>query len=168
MEPQPRVLPTADLQAIFGVLVTVHSRLLADQLPADLTAALMQRLIRHGPLAEGASAGEMNALLADLCQRMHWAMSEGYGDYPESMPRRTIYVVEVPEEAVDGCMTALVGQGGQEVALRRVDETEIPPNIRQISATFADLPPDPGHQVRVDHLSVLAQRYGGRFAGFGG
>ncbi|BFU43884.1 hypothetical protein KRMM14A1004_21210 [Krasilnikovia sp. MM14-A1004] len=78
----------ADLEAIFGVLATVHAHLLADELSPDLVRRLLSRLTRHGPLPDRASAGELNALLADLCQRMHWAMSEDYGDYPEPMPRQ--------------------------------------------------------------------------------
>ncbi|MER7006521.1 hypothetical protein ABT297_26255 [Dactylosporangium sp. NPDC000555] len=91
MESAPRALPLPDLEALFGVLVTVHAHLLADALPPDLVRRLLDRLTKHGPLPEGASAGEMNAVLADLCQRVHWAISEDYGDYPQPAARRTFY-----------------------------------------------------------------------------
>ncbi|UWP81581.1 hypothetical protein [Dactylosporangium fulvum] len=59
MKSHPRVLPPPDLEALFGVLVTVHARLLADELPPDLVRQLLNRLTDHGPLPEGASAGAL-------------------------------------------------------------------------------------------------------------
>jgi hypothetical protein len=158
VQPQPRALPESDLQAIFGVLVVVHGDLLADELPPDLVRQLISRLTRHGPLPDDASAGELNALLADLCQRMHWAMSEEYGDYPEPMRRRTTYYLDIPEEEVDACMAALRDLGG---------EVSRPPDSGHIAAAFPELPPDPSHHARVAELSSLARRYGGEFAGSG-
>ncbi|MFU8875468.1 hypothetical protein [Micromonospora sp. SL4-19] len=165
MEPRTRALPRSDLGAIFGVLVIVHGHLLAGELPPDLVRRLVDRLTDHGPLPEGASAGELNALLADLCQRMHWAMAEEYGDYPEPMPRRTIYYLEVPDEAVDACVAALAVLGG-EVSLQPIEDGTRS-NGRQIAAAFSDLPPDPSHHARVAQLSSLASRCGGHYSGFG-
>ncbi|MER7006087.1 hypothetical protein ABT297_24020 [Dactylosporangium sp. NPDC000555] len=167
MEPQSRALPTSDLEAIFGVLVTVHGELTADELQPDLVRRLLRRLTDHGPLPAGASTGELNALLADLCQRMHWAMSADYGDYPEPRPRRTTYYLDIPDEAeaVDACMAALTDLGG-EVSFQGIERPS--PNRRQLAAAFPDLPPDPSHHARIAQLSSLASRYGGRFAGFGG
>ncbi|HTJ32689.1 MAG TPA: hypothetical protein VL738_05615 [Dactylosporangium sp.] len=156
MEPSPRALPMPDLEALFGVLVTVHAHLMVDELPPDLVRRLLDRLTDHGPLPAGASAGEMNALLADLCQRMHWAMSEEYGDYPEPQPRRTTYYLEIPDEAVAACVAALDDLGGEVLQGRP-----------RIAVAFADLPPDPGHHARVAQLSSLAHQHGGRYAGFG-
>jgi hypothetical protein len=158
VEPQPRALPAPDLEAIFGVLVTVHGHLSADELPPDLVRHLLSRLARHGPLPDGASAGELNALLADLCERMHWAMSDDYGDYPQPMPRRTTYYLDVPDEEADACMAALTELGGE------VSRS----GTGSLAAAFPDLPPDPGHHARVAQLSSLAHRHGGEFAGFGG
>lgn len=166
MEPRPRALPVSDLTALFGVLVTVHAHLMADELPPNLVHRLLKRLTDHGPLPEGASAGEMNALLADLCQRMHWAMSEDYGDYPEPLPRRTSYYLDIPDEpdVVAACMAALTDLGG-EVSPQPI-EHRTRSDRRQIAASFPDLPPDPSHQARIAQLSSLASRYGGRYAGF--
>jgi len=122
----------SDLGAIFGVLVTVHGHLQADQLRPDLVRHLTERLTRHGPLHEGASAGELNALLADLCQRMHWAMSEDFGDYPAPMPRRTIYYLDVPSEKAVACVAALVELGGDDVTVQQLDGGEARANRRQI------------------------------------
>jgi hypothetical protein len=155
----------SDLEAVFGVLVTVHAHLTIDELPPDLVRRLLVRLTDHGPLPSGASAGELNAVLADLCQRMHWAMSEDYGDFPEPTPRRTVYYLDVPDEAVDACMEALTDLGG-EVSFQGL-EHHTRSDRRQIAAAFPDLPPDPSHHARIAQLSSLAQRYGGRYAGFG-
>ncbi len=149
------------------MLVTVHGHLLADELPPDLVRRLIDRLTSHGPLPEGASAGELNALLADLCQRMHWAMSQDYGDYPEPMPRRTTYYLDVPDETADACAAALTDLGG-EVHFQQTDQGATHSNRRQVAAAFPDLPPDPSHHARIAQLSSLALRHGGQFAGFGG
>lgn len=163
--PRTRALPRRDLEAIFGVLVVVHGHLLADKLPPDLVRRLVDRLTDHGPLPEGASAGQLNALLADLGQRMHWAMAEEYGDYPEPMPRRTTYHLDVPDEAVDACVAELADLGG-EVSLQPTEDGTHP-DRRRIAAAFPDLPPDPSHHARVAQLSSLANRCGGHYLGFG-
>ena len=69
-----RALPEGDLEAIFGVVVVLEGELLNGELPSDLTRRLIRRLTEHGPLPKGATAGELRALLADLGQRLHWAM----------------------------------------------------------------------------------------------
>jgi hypothetical protein len=153
-----------DLTALFGVLVTVHSHLMVDQLPPELVRRLLDRLTGHGPLADGASAGELNALLADLCQRMHWAMSADPADYPEPAPRRTTYYLDIPVDTVDACTAALTELGG---AVSEHLEGRTQPDHRHIAVAFPDLPPDPGHHARVAQLSLLASRHGGRYAGFG-
>jgi len=164
VEPQPRALPESDLEAIFGVLAVVHGNLSADQLPPGLVRQLVNRLTGHGPLPDGASPGELNALLGDLCQRMHWAMSHDYGDYPEPMSRRTTYYLDVPDGEIDTCTTALINLGG-EVSRHQVDAA--PSSGGHIAVAFPDLPPDPSHHARVAQLSTLARRHGGEFAGFG-
>jgi hypothetical protein len=40
----------SDLEALFGVLVTVHDHLMDDELPPHLVRRLLERLITHGPL----------------------------------------------------------------------------------------------------------------------
>ncbi|WP_433087973.1 hypothetical protein ACQP1P_18790 [Dactylosporangium sp. CA-052675] len=166
MEAHPRALPLPELEALFGVLVTVHAQLTTDELPPELVRRLLERLTDHGPLPRGASAGALNALLADLCQRMHWAMSDDYGDYPPPAPRRTVHHVDLPDDpgTVDACVADLA-ELGAEVS----DQTEgrTRPGHRHIAAAFPELPPDPGHHARVAQLSALAQRHGGRYAGFG-
>jgi hypothetical protein len=156
VEPQSRALPESDLEAIFGVLAVVHGNLLADQLLPDLVRQLVNRLTRHGPLPDGASPGELNALLGDLCQRMHWAMSYDYGDYPEPMPRRTTYYLDIPDGEIDACTTALINVGG-EVRRHRIDDTAHP-NGGQIAAAFPDLPPDRGRGRRGRYAPLSRRR----------
>lgn len=101
----------SDLEAIFDVVTIVHGHLLEDELAPDMVQAPLSRLTNDGPLPTGASAGELNALLADLCQRMHWAML-AHDDYPEPRPRQTTYYLDVPDEEVENCMAALTDLGG--------------------------------------------------------
>lgn len=155
----------SDLEAIFDVVAIVHGHLLEDQLAPDMVRALLSRLAKDGPLPEGASAGELNALLADLCQRMHWAML-AHDDYPAPRPRRTTYYLDVPDEEVEDCMAALTDLGGD--VSRPPAEDRTPSLGWQIAAEFPDLPPGPGHQARVTELSSLARHHGGQLKGFGG
>ncbi len=166
VEPQTRALPESDLDAIFGVVAVVHGHLLDDELPPDLIRRLLRRLISHGPLAEGASAGELNALLADLCQRIHWATSEDYGDYPEPRPRLTTYYLAVPDDEIESFMAALTDLGGD--VSRSPADADSRELGWQIAVAFPDLPPDPSHHARVEQLSSLARHHGGQFTGFGG
>ena len=165
MEAPTRPLPSSDLQAIFGVLVTVHGHLTADDLPPYLVRHLLNRLTEHGPLPDGASAGQLNAVLADLCQRMHWAMSEDYGDYPDPSPQRTAHYFDVPNDAVAACIAHVTELGGQ--VIEQSPKRPVPAGRRHIAAAFPDLPPDPDHHARVVELTALAHRYGGSYAGFG-
>jgi hypothetical protein len=160
VEPQPRALPAPDLETIFSVVATVHGELLAGSLPPDLVRRLIGRATGRGQLPDGASPGELNAVLADLCQRLHWAMGHGAG-YPAPAPRRTTYHLDIPDHAADACAAELAGLGGT-VHMRHAE-----PGRRHIDVDFPDLPPDPGHRARVAQLSALAERHGGEFTGFG-
>ncbi|WP_412738498.1 ribonuclease E inhibitor RraB [Krasilnikovia sp. MM14-A1259] len=167
MEPQTRALPQTDLETIFGVVATLHGHLLADELPPGLTSHLLERLIEHGPLPDDATTGDMNALLADLCQRLHWAMSDDHRAYPEPAPRRTTHYLDIPDASAEACTAALTDLGG-EVTLHRTDEDQAPTNRRHIAAVFPELPPNPDHHARVTQLTALARQHGGEYAGFGG
>ena len=101
----------------------------------------------------------------DRCQRMHWAIAEDYGDYPEAMPRRTSYYLDVPDEEAEACIAALTELGG-EVSRHRVEDT-VHSKGWLITAFFEDLPPDPSHHARVSQLSSLAHRHGGELTSFG-
>jgi hypothetical protein len=166
VEPQSRILSASDLEAILGVLVVVHGHLLADELPPDLTRRLISRLRHHGPLPADATPGELNALLADLCQRMHWAMSEDPGGYPGPAPRRTMYFLDIPNGQIVACTAALLDLGG-EVSRQSSGDSGTSAGW-QLAASFPELPPDPGHHARVAQLSSLASRHGGQFSGFSG
>ncbi|MEV0899457.1 hypothetical protein [Actinoplanes sp. NPDC049802] len=146
------------------MLAIVHGHLFDDELPPALVEQLLNRLTHHGPLPDGATPGELNALLADLCQRMHWAMADDHGDYPEPMPRRTTYYLDVPDDETETCMAALTALGG-EVSRHPADPGR--PNNWSIAAAFPDLPPDPSHHARIAQLSALAHRHGGEMTGFG-
>ncbi|GAA4607133.1 hypothetical protein BJY16_006173 [Actinoplanes octamycinicus] len=176
-----RVLPEADLAAIFGVLVTVHGELTAERLDPELVSRLVRRLSRHGPLADGASAGELNALLADLCRRMHWAMGAD-DEYPAPSPRTVTYQLGLPDEqAAETVAGQLASEGGVTATFpppagsSAFEETSGSsalegtaggePACWQVKATFPDLVPSTENRQRTEHLTRLAEQNGGRYLG---
>jgi hypothetical protein len=184
VESAGRALPTSDHQAILGVLSNVQAYLMAGELPADLTDRLIDRLSRHGPLPEGASAGQLNLLLGDLAQRMHWAMSDEDTDYPRPSPHRNSFHLELPGDAVASCVQALTELDGENIRIEpgpTGNWTTLPtgpdgelerystdiPGSRTILVDFPDLAPDSAYRERVAQLDALVQRWGGRFLGSG-
>jgi hypothetical protein len=160
-----RVLPENDLAAIFGVLVTVHGELTAESLDQRLTERLLRRLSTHGPLAAGASAGELNLLLADLCQRMHWAMG-AYDDYPAPLPRVVTYQLGLPDEQAAAAVAGrLSAEGG--VTTTAPPAAGEDPSWWRVEASFPDLVPSDENRERIVHVTGLAERHGGRYLGWG-
>lgn len=157
MQPQTRALPHADLAALLGVVSVLSGHLVGNDLPPDLTRSLIRRLTAHGPLAEGSTAGALNAALSDLAQRLHWAMSTDM-DYPAAMPHRTTYQLSIPAGSVPACIAALWEAGAEEVH-------DSSPEARTVTATFPELAPDPAYRERVAQLTMLAEHHGGQFAG---
>jgi hypothetical protein len=163
-----RALPFADLEALLGVVAVLQGHLIGGELPPGLTRDLVRRLIEHGPLPEGSTAGGLNAALSDLGQRLHWAMGTET-DYPAAMPHRTNYLLDVPAGAVAACVAALRAAGAENVhdgpaTTAGPKGTDIP-DARTVSAAFPELAPDPAYDQRVAELSTLADRHGGRYQG---
>jgi len=161
--------------------VVLEGQLLGDALPPDLTQRLIDRLTRHGPLAEGSTPGTLTAALSVLAQRVQWAMSTDL-EYPATMAKQTTYHLAVPAGAVAACIAALREAGAEEIsdgpptmhewetrstgpdgALER--HSVYPPDGREVTAVFRELAPDPAYHERVAQLSALAGRHGGRYAG---
>jgi hypothetical protein len=174
-------LPYADIGALLGVIAVLSGHLMAGELSPDLTRDLIRRLTERGPLPADSTAGTLNATLADLAQRLHWA-SGGDLEYPVGMPHRTSYLLAVPADSVAACIAALVETGGEDIhdvpytesgwemrptgidgALER-HSTDIP-NSRTIVVAFPELAPDPAYRQRIGQLSALAERFGGRYQG---
>ncbi|GAA0488053.1 hypothetical protein Ade02nite_12330 [Paractinoplanes deccanensis] len=149
MERQTRALPQEDLAALLGLVVVVDGELLAGRLPPELTERLISRL-----LPAGASAGELNAALSDLAQRLHWAAGHGV-DHPPPM-RHTGHELAVPAGAVAACVAAL-----REMGAESVREEPGP----MIVAAFPELAPDPAYERRVEQLTALAATCGGEYRG---
>jgi hypothetical protein len=184
METPGRALPKSDYEAILGVVSILSGYLVVNELPEDFTDRLIRRLVEHGPLEEGASAGGLNLLLGDLAQRMHWAMSDEDTPYPGPSPRRNTFYLELPGTAAQSCMEALTALGGANIRtapgptgnwtthptgpdgeLER-QSTDMP-GSRKILVDFPDLAPDAAYHERVHELESLVGRWGGRFLGAG-
>jgi len=174
-------LPHEDLKALLGVVAVIDGHLIGGELPPDLTQQLIHRLSNRGPLPEGATAGNLNAALTDLGQRLHWAMNTEM-EYPAPMPYRTNYELTIPADSVAACITALREAGAEDIqdrpatstgwemcptgpngALER-HSTDIP-NGRAVTAAFPELAPDPAYESRIVQLTALAEQHGGRYQG---
>jgi hypothetical protein len=85
MRPTTKSLPRQDVLSLLDILVVLLGELTAGQLSPDLTARVMRRLVKDRLLAEEASVGELRAVVADLVERLRFALGE-YASYPESLP----------------------------------------------------------------------------------
>ncbi|RZU51301.1 hypothetical protein EV385_3114 [Krasilnikovia cinnamomea] len=167
-----RPLPQQDLITLFGLVVTVENWLRQEELPAPLPDELGQHLEERGVLAVGASTGELVAVLADVAQRLHYAMGAGE-ELPEPMPRETHYSLYVPTEAAAlACKETAYGWGSTEVLIRARDfdqRRDIEPYRRdlgwEVLAAFPSLEPDPAHRDNEARLAVLAHAHDGVFSG---
>mgnify|MGYP004480276055 CR=1 FL=1 len=176
-----RALPHDDLGVLLGVVAVLGGHLALGELPPDLTRRLVRRLVDHGPLPPGATAGDLTAVLTDVGRRLHWAMSTDL-EFPAPMAHRTTYSITVPAGAVAACMTALREAGAQDVGDGPVTVTGWEmrptgpdgalerhsldvPDGRTVTATFPELAPDPAYDERSAWLSALAERHGGRCEG---
>ena len=150
------------------MLAVVHAALHADGLPEDMADRLRERLAARGLLPHGASKGELNALLADLAQRMHWAMGGEADDrYPAAAPREVTFEAGFPPgagEAAEAFRTAAVTLGGRSASVDR----SAPAPGHSVAVVFSELPPDPAFQDREAQLVDLAARHGGEYRGYHG
>ena len=158
MEPTTRPLPEPDLEALFAVLVTVHAALLSDDLPDDLADRLARRLTTRGRLRPGASRGELNALLADLAERLHWAMDAGSAaPCPAPADRGGTFEFRFEPGADAAAFRAEVAAlGGRPVA----------GDTTRVEVRFGELPPDPDFRARQEQLIELVARHGGEYQGW--
>lgn len=177
-----RPLPEHDLRALFAVLLTMHSALVGDELPDTVFAGLADGLAGDGLLPPGASKGEVNAVLADLAQRMHWAMNYSPEQpYPRPAPREVKHDLVFPtgRAAAQAFVTDAAALGGRDVWARpgqssvRVGpdgarEPLDPAETWLVGMTFSELPPDSDFQAREAQLTALAERHGGRYDGSSG
>ncbi len=172
-----RALPEPDLHALFAVLLAVHGALSWDELPDEMYERLAGRLAQDGLLPADATKGQLNALLADLAQRMHWAMGVGE-EYPQPIPPGVVHAVVMPggEADAEAFASAAAALGGRDVWARpgRTAWTVLadgrrrptdPPGTWLVAVTFDEMPPDEDFRAREAELTVLAERHGGRYSG---
>jgi len=158
-ENPPRALPASDLTAILDVLVSVGAQLAADELDPALADRLGRRLKKHGVL-EDTSPGQINAVVSDLCRRLHWAMGSET-DYPAAAPRATVHRMRFDDEPTARAMVSWVTRSGGRGELR----TDA--GSWEVAATYPDLRPSPQHRQRVVELSRVAESHGGEYLGSG-
>jgi len=154
-----RVLPRSDLTAILDVLVSVGAQLAIDELDPSLADRLGRRLKKHGAL-DDTSAGQINAVVSDLCQRVHWALGTGT-DYPVAAPRVTVYRIRFGDEQSAWNFLSWIGQSGGSGEVRH------DAGVWEVAATYPDLRPSAEHQQRIAELTRAAESHGGEYAGAG-
>jgi hypothetical protein len=152
-----RVLPQSDLTAILDVLVSVGAQLAIDELDQSLADRLGRRLKKHGVL-EDTSTGQINAVVSDLCQRVHWALGVGT-DYPADAPRVTVHRIRFGDEQSAWNFVSWIGQSGGSGEVQRDG------GIWEVAATYPDLRPSAEYQRRIAELTRIAERHGGEYAG---
>lgn len=174
-----RPLPERDLNAVFDVVLHVHSALHNDGLPDDVFDHLARRLAEDGLLPAGASKGEVNWMLADLVQVLHWAADpESDRPYPDPQPREVQHhlVFGTGETAARAFLSEAVACGGRDVWARQGQsrwyagpdgerKPADPPETWLVDVAFGELPPDPGFDARVAQLTEMATRHGGEYGG---
>ncbi len=179
VEPTTRPLPEHDLLALFAVLLSVHAPLYSGELPDVVFDRLAERLADDGLIPQGASRGEVNALLADLAQRVHWAMDPASDQpYPRPAPGRTTHDLLFPtgEQAARAFVADVTALGGRDVWAREgqsrwttgpdgKQQPIDPPQTWLVDVTFGELPPDPAFVAREDQLTALAAHHGGAYTG---
>ncbi len=100
----------------------------------------------------------------------------GHGDeYPAAAERQTTYGIDLPSaSAVQACRAELTELGPRRLATYLPGEAGRPMTSNdylaaglhwQLVVAFPELIPGPAFEARVQALSALAQRHGGRFAG---
>jgi hypothetical protein len=161
-EEMARALPYRDVHALFDVVVNVYAALFNGSVPPRLIEKIIRRMTEDGFLDEGASVGELTATIGDLVQRLHYAMGSGDA-LPDPSPREVWHSLHTPtESAGTACCHELAELGSSAVELREAE-----PDGWEVAAAFPELPPDQSFADRVAQLEAVAQRYGGRYTGFG-
>ncbi|MBU8857786.1 MULTISPECIES: hypothetical protein [unclassified Micromonospora] len=172
-------LPEPDLRALLAVVLVVHAELRLGELPEGIFTRLARRLTTDGLIPRAASKGEVNALLGDLGQRLHWAMNPNPDQaYPRPAPRQVTHslLFAAGEAAARGFLVSATALGGTDAWVRREPRpgTEEPGgantrggshDVWLVDVAFAELPPDPDFVARRKQLAALAADHGGRYIG---
>lgn len=151
------------MRVLFDIVVVLNGELLAGQVSPEVTGHVVRRLAKNGLIADDASVGELTAVVGDLVQRMRYALGE-YLTLPGPSARETTHVLIVPTaEAARACREALADWGGSGVTVRESQRAD----GFEVTATFPELAPDPGHEARAARVQGLAGEHGGRYQGSG-
>jgi len=163
MEPTTNALPKQDVLGLFDVLVVLLGQLTLGQVPSDLTERFIRRLSKDGLLPAAASVGQLTVTVADLVERLRFAMGD-YPSYPEPVPRLTSHELSVPShDAAQACRSQLM----QWDALTVEISEDAGRAVWEVQASFPELAPDPSFERRVAQLQELAAGHGGEYLGSG-
>jgi hypothetical protein len=163
MELTTNPLPKQDVLSLFDILVVLLGQLSLGQVPDHLTERVILRLSRDGLLPREASVGQLRLIVADLVERLRFAMGD-YASYPAPVPRLTRHDMSVPtHDAAQACRSELMQWGALAVEISKAADG----TVWQVQASFPELVPDPSYARRVAQLQDLAAEQGGEYHGSG-
>jgi len=163
VEPTTNSLPKQDVLGLFDILVVLLGELTLGQVPSDLTERFIRRLSKDGLLPAEASVGQLSVTVADLVERLRFAMGD-YASYPAPVPRLTGHDVSVPShDAAQACRSRLMQWNALAVEI----SNDADRSVWEVKASFPELAPDPSYHRRVAQLQDLAAEHGGEYLGSG-
>jgi hypothetical protein len=162
-EPAQHPLSEPDSAAIIGLLSILEGELLGEALDVELAGLFRDRFVRAGLLPEDAGLGELRRALAEMNQRVRYALGE-YAEPPPPEGPTTHTVRFIDEEAAAQFRAAVAASwpGGnpavaatpeRPASLVGVEDTALP-----LTEAFR------AHQAAIEHL---AGRFGGDYTGYG-
>jgi hypothetical protein len=157
-----RPLSELDSAAVIGVLSILEGELLGEALDVELAARLRDRFVGAGSLPDGAGLGELRRALAELNQRVRYAL----GEYAEPPPPEgpTTHTARFPDDETAAQFRAAVASrwpGGDPavspMADRPASAVHIEDDALPLTEAFR------AHQAAIEGLAV---RFGGRYTGY--
>jgi hypothetical protein len=158
-----RPLSDPDAGAIIGLLAIIEGELLVESLDVELAGLFRDRFVRAGLLPEGAGLGELRRALAELNQRVRYALGE-YAE-PPAPEGSTTHTVKFRDEEAAGQFRAAVAAswpGGNPAVAATPDR---PASF--VGVEDAALPLTEAFRAHQRAIEDLAGRFGGDYTGYG-
>ena len=162
-ETMRRPLSDPDAGAIIGLLAIVEGELLVGSLDVELADRFRDRFVRAGLLPEDAGLGTLRRALAELNQRVRYALGE-YAEPPAPEGPST-HTVEFPDEVAAAQFRAAVESswpGGNPAVASTPNRPATFVGVEDVALPLTDA--FRAHQAAIEDL---AGRFGGDYTGYG-
>jgi hypothetical protein len=162
-ETMRRPLSDPDAGAIIGLLSILEGELLGEALDVELAGLFRDRFVRAGLLPDGAGLGELRRALAEMNQRVRYALGE-YAEPPAPEGPTTHAVTFTDEEAAAQFRAAVTSSwpGGNPTVASTPDR---PASF--VGVEDAALPLTEAFRAHHRAIEDLAGRFGGDYTGYG-